>query len=75
VAIRLGLESQGIPIFAGHLCARSEKAIGTVDWTPRTMPIGALLDVTVQIFRAGDSLEPRDSLRQSSVVVPRISPG
>jgi hypothetical protein len=57
VAIRFGLESEVFQSFVGHLRARSEKAIGTVDWTPRTIPIGIVLDASLQIFRSRDNLE------------------
>ena len=39
VAIRLGLESEVFQSFVGHLRARSEKAIGTTDWTLPRIPL------------------------------------
>jgi hypothetical protein len=52
VAIRLGLESEDISIFRGYLRTRSKKTIWNRRLNACGMPVGRVLDVTVQIFRA-----------------------
>jgi hypothetical protein len=53
VAIRFGLESEDIFFnLRGYLRTRSEKTIWNRRLNACGMPVGSVLDVTVQIFRA-----------------------